>query len=52
LIREALDAYLTDERVDIESALEATLGAAPGFEVPSRGEWDEAELIAACRASG
>jgi predicted DNA-binding protein len=40
LIREALDAYVTDEGVDVDRALEATLGAAPGFEVPSRDEWD------------
>jgi predicted DNA-binding protein len=40
LIREALDAYMDEEVVDAPSALDATFGAAPDFDVPSRDEWD------------
>jgi predicted DNA-binding protein len=40
LIREALDAYMDEEVVDAAGALDATFGAAPDFDVPSRDEWD------------
>jgi len=39
LIREALDAYAESEDVDPGEALQATFGAIPGIEVPSRDEW-------------
>ena len=38
VVRRALDAYLSDE-VDPGEALQATFGAAPGLDVPSRDEW-------------
>lgn len=41
LIREALDAYVSREFVDVESALATTFGAAADFRVPSRDEWDD-----------
>ena len=40
LVREALDAYVAERGADPASALQATFGAAPEFEVPSRDEWD------------
>jgi predicted DNA-binding protein len=40
LIREALDAYVGHELVDVDHALGGTFGAAPDFAVPSRDEWD------------
>jgi hypothetical protein len=38
VVRRALDAYLSGE-VDPGEALQATFGAAPDLEVPSRDEW-------------
>lgn len=40
LIRAAVDEYLAHETPDAEAALDATFGALPDLEVPSRGEWD------------
>jgi hypothetical protein len=40
VIREAVDEYLDRVAPDAEEALAATFGAAPGFAVPSRAEWD------------
>jgi predicted DNA-binding protein len=40
VVREALDRYLVDEPIDLESALEATFGAIPELEVPRREEWN------------
>jgi hypothetical protein len=40
LIREAVEAYLADDTVDVESALEETFGAIPDLEVPGRNEWE------------
>jgi predicted DNA-binding protein len=40
MIREAVDAYLVDDRPDAESALDETFGSLPGLELPSRDEWD------------
>ncbi len=40
VVREALERYLVEEPVDVESALDATFGVAPDLEVPPREEWD------------
>lgn len=40
LIREAVDAYLGRRRPDLEEVMDATFGALPDLEVPSRDEWD------------
>jgi predicted DNA-binding protein len=40
LVREALDAYVAEQAVDAADALDSTFGAAPGFTVPERDEWD------------
>ena len=39
VIRRALDAYLTDEEVDVDTALAATFGADPNAQTPDRDEW-------------
>lgn len=39
VIRDAIDAYLTEPPVDLESALSETFGALPELAVPSRDEW-------------
>jgi hypothetical protein len=38
VVRRALDAYLSRD-LDPVTALQATFGAAPDFDVPSRDEW-------------
>ena len=38
LVRRAVDDYLEDEP-DVEVALSATFGAAPGAQVPARDDW-------------
>jgi hypothetical protein len=40
MIREAVDAYLTDDRPDAEAVLDETFGSLPDLELPSRQEWD------------
>ena len=40
MIREAVDAYLADDRPDVNAALDDTFGALPDLEVPVRDEWD------------
>jgi predicted DNA-binding protein len=40
LIREAVEAYLADDTVDVDSALEDTFGTIPDLEVPGRNEWE------------
>jgi predicted DNA-binding protein len=42
LVREAVDAYLTDRSVDPATALNSTFGALPKLEVPRRDEWERA----------
>ncbi len=42
LVREAVDAYLTDRSVDPATALNSTFGALPKLELPSRDEWERA----------
>ena len=39
VVREALDAYLTEPVVDSDRALDTTFGSLPDLEVPSRDEW-------------
>jgi hypothetical protein len=40
LIREAIDAYLSDGSADPREALAATFGSMPDLVIPSRDEWD------------
>jgi hypothetical protein len=40
LIREAVDAYLADDTVDIETALGESFGTLPDLEIPGRDEWE------------
>jgi predicted DNA-binding protein len=40
IIREAVDAYLADDRPDAQAALDETFGALPDLQLPSRDEWD------------
>lgn len=39
MIREAVDAYLADDRPDTQAALDETFGTLPGLELPNRDEW-------------
>jgi predicted DNA-binding protein len=41
VIRDAIDAYLTEPAVDLDVALSETFGSLPELVVPSRGEWAE-----------
>ena len=40
MIREAVDAYLVDDRPDPDAALDETFGTLPDLELPNRDEWD------------
>ena len=40
VVREAVDAYVTDEPADVAAPLDETFGSMPELEVPSRTEWD------------
>ena len=40
MIREAVDAYLADDRPDAQAALDETFASLPGLALPSRDEWD------------
>jgi predicted DNA-binding protein len=40
MIREAVDAYLVDDRPDAQAALDETFGTLPDLDAPSRDEWD------------
>jgi hypothetical protein len=40
MIREAVDAYLADDRPDAQAALDETFGALPDLQLPNRDEWD------------
>jgi hypothetical protein len=40
MIREAVDAYLAEDRPDVQAALDETFGSLPALELPSRDEWD------------
>jgi hypothetical protein len=39
MIREAVDAYLADDRPDVEALLDETFGTLPEIETPGRDEW-------------
>jgi len=43
VIRDAIDAYLTEPAVDIGAALDGTFGSIPELTVPSRREWTQRE---------
>jgi len=40
MIREAVDAYLADDRPDVEALLDETFGTLPEMETPGRDEWE------------
>ena len=40
VVREAVDAYVSDEPADVAALLDETFGSMPELEVPSRTEWD------------
>ena len=40
VIREAIDGYLSGAPPEPKTALDATFGIAPDFQIPSRDEWD------------
>lgn len=40
VVREAVDAYVTNEPADVAALLDETFGSMPELEVPSRTEWD------------
>lgn len=40
MIREAVDAYLIEDRPDTDAALDETFGTLPDLELPSRDEWE------------
>ena len=39
MIREAVDAYLADDRPDADQALDESFGTLPALAIPSRDEW-------------
>ena len=39
MIREAVDAYLADDKPDVQAALDETFGALPSLQLPGRDEW-------------
>ncbi|MGH2428665.1 MAG: ribbon-helix-helix domain-containing protein [Candidatus Limnocylindria bacterium] len=43
VIREAVDAYLTDDRPDVQAALDETFGTLPDLELPDRDEWERGQ---------
>lgn len=43
MIREAVDAYLAEDRPDPDAALDDAFGALPELELPSRDEWADGE---------
>ena len=40
MIREAVDAYLTEDRPDVQAALDEAFGTLPELAVPNRDEWE------------
>jgi hypothetical protein len=40
VIRDAVDAYVTEDPPDLEAVLRESFGSIPDLEMPSRGEWD------------
>ena len=59
VIRDAVDAYISEEAPDVEQALAAAFGALSELAVPSRSEWDggvaellvDIDVFARCRHS-
>lgn len=41
MIREAVDAYLADDRPDTDAVLDETFGTLPALEIPGRDEWGD-----------
>jgi hypothetical protein len=40
MIREAVDAYLADDRPEVAALLDETFGTLPELEIPGREEWE------------
>jgi hypothetical protein len=40
VVREAVDAYVTQDAPELETVLDETFGSMPDLEVPARSEWD------------
>ena len=40
MIREAVEAYLADDKPDVDKALAESFGILPDLEIPDRSEWD------------
>lgn len=40
VVREAVDAYVSQAPPDLDAVLDETFGSMPDLEVPSRSEWD------------
>lgn len=40
VVREAVDAYVTEAPPDLEAVLDGTFGSMPDLELPARSEWD------------
>jgi hypothetical protein len=40
MIREAVDAYLADDRPEVAALLDETFGTLPKLEIPGREEWE------------
>ena len=40
MIREAVDAYLANDRPDVDALLDETFGTLPEMETPGRDEWE------------
>jgi hypothetical protein len=40
VIRDAVDAYVTEDPPALEAVLRESFGSIPDLEMPSRGEWD------------
>ena len=43
VVREAIDAYLTEPTDDVDRVLDETFGRLPDLELPSRSEWADRE---------
>ena len=40
VVREAVDAYVSEAPPDLEAVLDETFGSMPDLELPARSEWD------------
>lgn len=43
VIRDAIDAYLTEPPASLDASLDGTFGRLPDIEVPARAEWESRE---------